>query len=637
MPYFSSGKSFINPKTINDMNRYILSVLAAMAVTASSASVAEFSFNPDGGALHSYGSGLKERYDVAIRLCDPKLAGTAVTGLAMPMNVSSGISDMKGWVSSELMLDDRKNNITDLAEAEAVFEDGVMKVSFPHPCVVPSWGFYVGFSFTVDNVDTPAMENPLMLSINSDDPDGFFMHSSRSHLKWIPMSEDLHAVLDMTVTLDGDFKPDAASVSVAQAYGEKGGQSPVRISVSNAGNSEIESVGYSYVLSPSGLTGEGEVKFTSPIPACLGAGNSAVFKADVPQSDELQTIRVTLTKVNGQPNALTSAMAEADLIPVPFVPINRPLVDEYTGTWCGYCPRGFIALEEMNRRYPDEFIAASFHNGDVMTITGYYPYPVSGLPSATLNRKVEVDPYYGSSSDTPMGIDADWQAMAAGFCPAEINASLAWQDDSMQTLVLKSATRFVFDSSDIDYSVSYMIVADGLTAPSKEAIPDWMQSNYYANSEPDIEGIGWEQFCNAGSSVPGFVFNDVVVFASEYSGYSEAVPYDIVSCETYTHEITVPVSDIINIEGESLMQDNARLRVIAVLMNADTNEVINCGRSGFVSSSGVSTLKADNARVVKVICHDLTGRQVTAPVPGSIGIRTEILSDGTSRSVKQKF
>ena len=115
------------------------------------------------------------------------------------------------------------------------------------------------------------------------------------------------------------------------------------------------------------------------------------------------------------------------------------------------------------------------------------------------------------------------------------------------------------------------------------------------------------------------------------------MPYDIVSCETYTHEITVPVSDIINIEGESLMQDNARLRVIAVLMNADTNEVINCGRSGFVSSSGVSTLKADNARVVKVICHDLTGRQVTAPVPGSIGIRTEILSDGTSRSVKQKF
>ena len=85
------------------------------------------------------------------------------------------------------------------------------------------------------------------------------------------------------------------------------------------------------------------------------------------------------------------------------------------------------------------------------------------------------------------------------------------------------------------------------------------------------------------------------------------------------------------------MQDNARLRVIAVLMNADTNEIINCGRSGFVSTSGVSRIMADDAQVVKVVYHDLTGRRLSAPAAGSIAIRTEVLSDGTSRSVKQAF
>lgn len=611
--------------------------MTAMAFLAASAETAEFSFNPNGGAQYSYGSALKERYDVAMRLCNPSLTGASVTKLALPMNVNSGISDMKGWVSSELMVDADKKNVTDMAVADAVLEDGVLTVTFPEPCVVPSWGLYVGFSFDVDNVDTPAMENPVMVSVNSMDSDGFFMHSSRSHLKWMPMAENIQAVLDMTVTLEGDFNPDAAVLSVAEAYGQKGGRAPVKFSVYNSGINEISSVGYSYVLSPSGVTGEGEVTLSDPVPACLGAKASAAFNADVPDTDTPQTIEVTLTKVNGQPNAVAPAMASADLTPVPFVPVNRPLMDEYTGTWCGYCPRGFIALEEMNRRHPDEFIAASFHNGDVMTITSYYPYYVTGFPSATLNRKVEIDPYYGSSASTPMGIDDDWQAMAAEFCPAEINASLAWQDESMQVLVLKSASRFVFDSSDVDYSVSYMIVADGMTAPDKESIPDWMQSNYYSKTEPDMEGIGWEVFCNGPGTVPGIVYNDVVVFTTDYYGYSEAVPDDVVSGETYTHEITVPVADIINIDGNSLVQDNAQLRVIAVLMNADTKEVINCARSGFVSTSGVSRMMADDARVVKVVYHDLTGRRLSAPAAGSIAIRTEVLSDGTIRSVKQAF
>lgn len=40
----------------------------------------------------------------------------------------------------------------------------------------------------------------------------------------------------------------------------------------------------------------------------------------------------------------------------------RKLVsEEVTGTWCGYCVRGIVAMKEMNEKYPDSFIGIAIH------------------------------------------------------------------------------------------------------------------------------------------------------------------------------------------------------------------------------------------------------------------------------------
>ena len=85
----------------------------------------------------------------------------------------------------------------------------------------------------------------------------------------------------------------------------------------------------------------------------------------------------------------TSAMAAN----VGDVPVHRPLMEEYTGTWCGYCVRGLLGLQKLAELYPDDYVCVSYHNGDPMEIAYDFPSPIAGYPSAWVDRGMEVDPY----------------------------------------------------------------------------------------------------------------------------------------------------------------------------------------------------------------------------------------------------
>ena len=53
------------------------------------------------------------------------------------------------------------------------------------------------------------------------------------------------------------------------------------------------------------------------------------------------------------------------------------VVEEGTGTWCGWCVRGIVALEYMRENYPDKFIGIGVHYG-------------------LFSQKVDIGPYVGA-------------------------------------------------------------------------------------------------------------------------------------------------------------------------------------------------------------------------------------------------
>ncbi|WP_338408948.1 Omp28-related outer membrane protein [uncultured Flavobacterium sp.] len=76
---------------------------------------------------------------------------------------------------------------------------------------------------------------------------------------------------------------------------------------------------------------------------------------------------------------------------------KRVLLEDYTGTWCGYCTRVAYAIEQVNA-ITDDVVAVAIHrSSSIPTNSNYDPYnydtsalenlfPISGYPKGLINR-----------------------------------------------------------------------------------------------------------------------------------------------------------------------------------------------------------------------------------------------------------
>ena len=78
-------------------------------------------------------------------------------------------------------------------------------------------------------------------------------------------------------------------------------------------------------------------------------------------------------------------------------PRTKVVVEDYTGTWCGYCPPVAHAIDEL-RELTDNITVVGIHNNDQLTIDQESDLRsellIGGFPSARLNRTISwLDPY----------------------------------------------------------------------------------------------------------------------------------------------------------------------------------------------------------------------------------------------------
>ncbi|MDE5930659.1 MAG: hypothetical protein K2H03_09290, partial [Muribaculaceae bacterium] len=331
---------------------------------------------------------------------------------------------------------------------------------------------------------------------------------------------------------------------------------------------------------------------------------------------------------------------------------------EYTGLWCGFCPRGFVAMEEMNRLHPDDFVCVSYHSngggdpysgGEPLQYIAEFPNEVDGFPLAFFNREKELDPYFGSGSK-PMGILDNWQKLRQAECPADISVELSWADDRHDRLVCRSTTKFVEDADGTAYRVNYIITGDGFktkyvyTDDGKVDVKAsllLLQSNYFAGEECDYDSEFWTPFIEGGKKIDNLVFNDVAMALSPIAG-EEAFDGALAANTEYTHEYEFDYAKIVNLEPlaadgsggpANVLPDDGSLRCIAVLLTAD-GKFVNCNKSKLLQAASVSEVTRDDAAAVSGSeWFDLQGRRVDRPGKGAY-IRVDRLADGSVRRIK---
>jgi hypothetical protein len=235
------------------------------------------------------------------------------------------------------------------------------------------------------------------------------------------------------------------------------------------------------------------------------------------------------------------------------VPQKYVVGEERTGTWCGWCPRGAVALEDMESE--EFFIGIAVHNGDPMTITAYdsgiNAYIPPSFPGGAVDRVIEGDP--GSFSSM-------YATRSSHIPPASIDVSYAVVGSNIEVTV---TANFVGNLTG-DYRLAAVITEDDVTGTAS----GYNQANYYSGGGAGAMG-GYESLSDP---VPAADMHyDHVARAlgdNQILGTPGSLPASIAAGTSESFTYIIPKGADWNMDW---------LHFVGMLVDGTTGEILNAG------------------------------------------------------------
>lgn len=332
----------------------------------------------------------------------------------------------------------------------------------------------------------------------------------------------------------------------------------IDIIVYNAGSAVIKSLKYTVQdVSTGSTSNERSATLAADIPS--GEQGTATFR--IPSGSDIGICQknVTITQVNGYPNeaSTTQASAVGRIHTLAEKVTKKTIEEEYTGTWCGYCPRGTVGMELLSEKYPDTYIGAAFHYDDEFWFSevGYH----DGFPQCELNRHVNVDPYNGSTGNEPFGIEKDFNKEQNILPEASLVMKATWADEAKKKVNIKSDMRFVYNTDD-EFALLYIVTEDGKSGSS--------QRSYYGG-DSDYAGDPYMEYWYNGGTTNKYD-HVVVAFAGRENGIEGSVSSPVTVGMQQSFDYTIDLSGAL-----SRISNKDNLHMIVCLLNKTTDTIIN--------------------------------------------------------------
>lgn len=618
------------------MNKLIISAIGtALTFTVNAAEVdygSAFLDNYD-----NWGTQKKEKYNVAIRVDDPGLIGKKVTSITVPWDMEVPAENCFVFLTKDLKNKDGIVN-PDITKVEFTPSgQGVieLKVSLSEPYLIEAGGFYAGYSFSLSSIETDKEKYPLIVAPISGE-NTMMISTSRTYMKWNLPSALKNWSTPLTVQIDGDFHDNTMGIkSINDTYATPGEETLISVIVTNHGLNEVNNFDWEYTVNAKTVTGHQNL--VSPLGAKhYGTPASLAVSITAPEILGEYTGTFRVTKVNGTENPESSSKADNLLKVVEVAPHHNVVMEEYTGTWCGWCPRGWVAIELLKEQFPNNFIAHAYHSGDIMTVTDKIPMQIEGYPMADIDRVWMGDPYYGNSNG--FGMPDIVAARIAKDVPANIEVSARYTDNDSKIEVTSSAY-FFLEFENNPYRISYVVTEDGLGAKSYQE-REWLQHNYFPGKDPAQYGGPGLEFLFESPAYMMLEFSDVVIATSPYSGEVGSLPASVGKGRTPEHKYSFNTSEFVSntisdAEGNpvNLFLNPDKIYVTAVIVNPATGEIVNSAKTRVTGSVGVNGISAERT-VNEINFFDLSGRKLLQAPDKGLYLRQEIYSDGTIEVTK---
>jgi len=518
--------------------------------------------------------------------------------------LANTMKDVSVWVSKTLPA---SLDAADYVQSVSSLADGANDIELTTPFAVDNQAFYIGYAVTSSN------NYPIMCCGTEDVPNAFLI-CAPGNMDWDDLYGYGFGKLAFQIFADGVSLADnsATPFDFGTAYVLKGETTSVPVKITNNGKNDITSI--SYTITTGSSTTEEATVTVDNLPFNSSAEVSIPFAADDEAKKYIKT--VTITKVNGEANEATHYSAQGAVITITEKPVPVPVVEEFTGTWCGWCVYGFTGMEKTHETFGDKVVLIAAHNSDPMEITDYNPIMsrVSGFPSSFINRVIDA---YPSASTLNYYLNAILESITI----ADIQASAMWTSDDKTEISIDTKTKFVYSDDNGQFGIAYVLIEDGMSGTGS----NWAQANYLSGGSGDPDMEFWY---NSGSKVSGLEFNHVAVGAWDIEhGVIGSVNSTINAGEVQNYNFKADIT------SKSVIQDKSKLKVATLLIDQSTGTIVNAAQATILDYDPSSVSGIRNATTTEAARYTLDGCQVTAPQHGLNIIR---LSDGSVKKIMVK-
>lgn len=259
----------------------------------------------------------------------------------------------------------------------------------------------------------------------------------------------------------------------------------------------------------------------------------------------------------------TKIFASTDVIPSQYT--QKVLLEDYTGTWCGYCPR-MATIVHYLAEYSDRIVPVAIHTPGAPTDPWTYEfatvmaspsnYNAMGAPKGKINRTIPLNMFEGSQP-----------------CPNDPNAYYPQVDPYLnQSAPLGLAINSTLNGSSLNIQVKVGFATDSvpdarLVVYLVEDDLVYNQANYYSGTNVTCDGEF--NYAAMPNPIPNFV-QEHVLLKSYTDIFGDEIPSGQISNGSiYTRDFNVALPSNIGIGfGGTVRAD--KLHIVAfVLGNGD--------------------------------------------------------------------
>lgn len=318
---------------------------------------------------------------------------------------------------------------------------------------------------------------------------------------------------------------------------------------------------------------------------------------------------------------------------------RRVVVEDHTGAWCQFCPRGSVTLRNLLAEFGEDFIPVQIHNGDQM-VNEYQQglaqaIGLSGYPGGTVDRA------YRGQGTSDLSWDPRTRERIGQEVPLDVDVEYSIEGGILEATVTVTADQ----DYNQQFAVNLLVMEDGVTGNGT----GWDQVNAFNNQQG-------HPYYQKGNPVQNYIHDNVVwKYVGGPWGTTEGTPMSLAAGESYQKTFTWALSE------ESRIQNPENIWVIGLAQEINQGEFLNAKMDGKtlpyrvgvaakvdqymsqdINTTETQTLVLTNAQDEAISVElslsennflpqgwtvDLSSDNVTIPAGGSIEVPVEITTN----------